>query len=66
MCAVTSHQDNFLVFLPFSAAEFWSYSLHAAMALESVHLLISMETRGGGCLYGLSDYRVIKAEAKDV
>lgn len=49
-----------------STAKFWSYSLHAAMALESVHLLISMETRGGGCLYGLSDYRVIKAEAKDV
>lgn len=34
------------------------------MALESVHLLITVATRGGGCLDGLSDYSVIKAEAK--
>lgn len=36
------------------------------MALESVHLLISMATGGGGCPYDLSDYSVIKAEAKDM
>lgn len=49
-----------------STTKSWLYSLHAAMALESVHLLISMATGGGGCLYALSDYSVIKAEAKDV
>ncbi len=49
-----------------SSTNFWSYSLHEAMALESVHLLIRMETGGGGCLHCLSDYSVIKAEGKDV
>lgn len=40
--------------------------LHKAKALESIHLLISIATGGGGCMYGLSDYGVIKAEAQDV
>lgn len=50
---------------PYISSLFLVLSLHAAMALESVHLLISMATGRGGCLYGLSDYSVIKAEAKD-
>lgn len=55
--------DGSLIFLLFPL--FLVLSLHAAMALESVHVLISMATERGGCLYGLSDYSVIKAEAKD-
>ena len=60
------HRDNFLIFLYFSTTKFWSCTLHKAPTLESVHLLISMETGGGGCLYALSDCSVIKAEPKDV
>lgn len=59
-------EDNF----PSTQFPSWSDTSHSAMALESVHLLIGMATRGGGvggfvgCRYGLSDYSVIEAEQK--
>lgn len=58
-----SEQDNLLVFV-LPTANSWSYSLHKAKALESIHLLISTATRRGVwgcCLYDLSDCGVIKA-----
>lgn len=47
-----SEQDDLLVFVV-PTANCWSYSLHKAKALESIHLLISTVTRwrfvvGGG------------------